>query len=66
MAFNLTALNISRAIHTSAGLNKIIKLTRLRVVDNSEIGKKAMKSGKPPRTIHIYNKKGVGFIGNCQ
>lgn len=63
MAFNWAALNISKAFHTSAVQNKIIKLCRLRVVDNCEIGKKAMKMGKPPRVIHIYNKEGVGYIG---
>lgn len=64
MAFNWAALNISKAFHTSAVQNKIIKLCRLRVVDNCEIGKKAMKMGKPPRVIHIYNKEGVGYIGD--
>jgi large subunit ribosomal protein L14 len=34
-------------------------------VDNSEIGKLAMAEGKPPKCIHIYNKKGVGTIGMC-
>ncbi|XP_076685367.1 mitochondrial ribosomal protein L14 isoform X1 [Andrena cerasifolii] len=58
-------LNIlSRRISTSTITNQIIKLTRLRVVDNSEIGKQAMMEGKPPRCIHIYNKKGVGYIGD--
>lgn len=58
------ALNIlSRSISTSTISNQIIKLTRLRVVDNSEIGKQAMMEGRPPRCIHIYNKKGVGYIG---
>jgi hypothetical protein len=32
-------------------------------VDNSEIGKQAMAEGKPPKCIHVYNKKGVGTIG---
>jgi large subunit ribosomal protein L14 len=32
-------------------------------VDNSEIGKQAMAEGKPPKCIHIYNKKGIGTIG---
>lgn len=54
---------LSRSIVTSAMSNQIIKLTRLRVVDNSEIGKQAMMEGKPPRCIHVYNKKGVGYIG---
>lgn len=36
----------------------------MRVVDNSEIGKKAMLTGRPPKVIHIYNKTGVGTIGD--
>ncbi|CAL7942810.1 unnamed protein product [Xylocopa violacea] len=55
---------VSRNISTSTMCNQIIKLTRLRVVDNSEIGKRAMMEGKPPRCIHVYNKKGVGYIGD--
>ncbi|XP_017875692.1 39S ribosomal protein L14, mitochondrial [Ceratina calcarata] len=55
---------ISRNVSTSTMSNQIIKLTRLRVVDNSEIGKQAMMEGKPPRCIHVYNKKGVGYIGD--
>ncbi|XP_067011288.2 large ribosomal subunit protein uL14m [Anabrus simplex] len=56
--------NLFRDLHLSPVCSHIIKLTRLRVVDNSEIGKKAMAEGKPPRCIHIYNKKGVGGIGD--
>lgn len=60
-------LNItSRSISTSAPANHIIKLSRLRVVDNSEIGKKAMLEGKPPRCIHVYNKVGIGYIGEIE
>ncbi|XP_076638202.1 mitochondrial ribosomal protein L14 [Colletes latitarsis] len=55
---------LSRSISTSTISNQIIKLTRLRVVDNSDIGKQAMLEGKPPRCIHVYNKKGVGLIGD--
>lgn len=54
---------ISKSLCTSTRCNQIIKLTRLRVVDNSEIGKQAMMEGKPPRCIHVYNKVGVGYIG---
>lgn len=50
--------------HTTAINNEIRLLTRLRVVDNSEIGKKAMMEGKPPKTIHVYNQKRIGFIGD--
>jgi len=41
-----------------------MKLTRCRVVDNSAIGKLAMAEGKPPKIIHIYNKTGIGTIGD--
>lgn len=51
-------------IHTSAVCNEIRKMARLRVVDNSEIGKRAMAEGKPPKCIHVYNKKSVGMIGD--
>lgn len=61
---NSLALCISsRGIHTSAISNQIIRLSRLRVVDNSEIGKQAMLEGKPPYCFHVYNKIGVGHIG---
>ncbi|KZC05078.1 PREDICTED: 39S ribosomal protein L14, mitochondrial [Dufourea novaeangliae] len=55
---------LRRSFTTSTVSNQIIKLTRLRVVDNSEIGKQAMLEGKPPRCIHIYNKKSVGYLGD--
>lgn len=41
-----------------------MKLTRLRVVDNSALGKQAMIEGRPPRCIHVYNKTGIGTIGD--
>lgn len=50
--------------HTTACMNEVRLLTRLRVVDNSEIGKRAMAEGKPPKVICVYNKKRVGFIGD--
>uniref|UniRef100_V5GE96 Large ribosomal subunit protein uL14m n=1 Tax=Anoplophora glabripennis TaxID=217634 RepID=V5GE96_ANOGL len=55
---------ILRSIHTTNACSEIQKLTRLRVVDNSEIGKQAMAEGKPPRCIHVYNKTGIGKIGD--
>ncbi|GLG96874.1 39S ribosomal protein L14, mitochondrial [Gryllus bimaculatus] len=54
----------ARRLHTTCTCNEIQKLTRLRVVDNSEIGKQAMAEGKPPRCIHVYNKTGIGRIGD--
>lgn len=61
---NMARIVQFRNIHTSQIRNEIRKLTRLRVVDNSEIGKLAMAEGKPPKCIHIYNKEGVGRIGD--
>ncbi|MCL4131280.1 UNVERIFIED_CONTAM: hypothetical protein GTU68_013678 [Idotea baltica] len=43
---------------------QIQKMTRLRVVDNSGIGKSAMIEGRPPRCIHVYNKTGIGKTGD--
>ncbi|XP_073982734.1 mitochondrial ribosomal protein L14 [Rhodnius prolixus] len=57
-------LSIIRHFHTSIPRQHIIKMSRLRVVDNSEIGKLAMAEGKPPKCIHVYNKTGVGTIGD--
>lgn len=54
----------TKGIHTTAICNEIRKLARLRVVDNCTIGKQAMAEGKPPRVIHVYNKKSIGFIGD--
>ncbi|XP_018787367.1 PREDICTED: 39S ribosomal protein L14, mitochondrial [Bactrocera latifrons] len=51
-------------IHLTSTCSEIRKLARLRVVDNSEIGKRAMAEGKPPRCIHVYNKRSVGYIGD--
>ncbi|KAK5643707.1 hypothetical protein RI129_007552 [Pyrocoelia pectoralis] len=55
---------LNRNIHTSKIQCEIQKQTRLRVVDNSEIGKRAMAEGRPPKCIHVYNKTGVGRLGD--
>lgn len=53
----------NRNLHVTTACMEIRKLARLRVVDNSDIGKSAMAEGKPPKCIHVYNKRGVGYIG---
>lgn len=53
----LNPTQLSCGFHTTACLNEVRLLTRLRVVDNSEIGKQAMAEGKPPKVICVYNKK---------
>lgn len=62
--FPLLYRSVNKSFHTTNPCQEIRKLARLRVVDNSEIGKRAMAEGKPPRCIHVYNKRGVGFIGD--
>lgn len=57
-------VSVSRYFHTTSSNFHIIKLTRLRVVDNSEIGKAAMMKGKPPKCIHVYNPTGIGKVGD--
>ncbi|KAH9496159.1 39S ribosomal protein L14, mitochondrial [Bulinus truncatus] len=49
---------------TSQKLNEIRKLARMRIVDNSAIGKAAAQIGKPPRVIHVYNRRQVGYLGD--
>lgn len=60
----LIRLSFEHNLHLTAACSEIRKMARLRVVDNSEIGKRAMAEGKPPRCIQVYNKSGVGFIGD--
>lgn len=40
----------------------IQKMTRVRVVDNSSLGNTPYH--RPPRVIHVYNKNGVGKVGD--
>lgn len=47
---------------TSGTLSAIQKMTRVRVVDNSALGNTPYH--RPPRCIHVYNKSGVGKVGD--
>ncbi|ESO03695.1 hypothetical protein HELRODRAFT_173394 [Helobdella robusta] len=53
-----------RYFSTTAVRHEVQKLTRLRVVDNSLIGRAAELAGKPGRIIHVYNKTGIGKLGD--
>ncbi|KAK3916069.1 39S ribosomal protein L14, mitochondrial [Frankliniella fusca] len=55
---------LRRSFHSSVPCHRLQKLSRLRVVDNSELGKQAMLEGKPPRIIQVYNKTGIGTTGD--
>lgn len=61
---SFVAITCNNYFHTTSQNMEIRKLARLRVVDNSEIGKQAMTEGRPPRVIHVYNKKHIGMIGD--
>ncbi|KAK6180851.1 hypothetical protein SNE40_008829 [Patella caerulea] len=54
----------TRSFSTTSCLHEIRKLARMRVVDNSALGKAARLSGKPARVIHVYNKTSVGTVGD--
>jgi len=54
----------TRGLHTSATLAQVQKMTRLRCVDNSAIGKQAMLEGKPPKCIQVYSKRKYGLPGD--
>ncbi|KAM4772214.1 large ribosomal subunit protein uL14m isoform 1-T2 [Rhinophrynus dorsalis] len=46
----------------SVSCGAIQKLTRVRVVDNSTLGNTPYH--RPPKCIHVYNKSGVGKVGD--
>uniref|UniRef100_A0A8D0S1A2 Large ribosomal subunit protein uL14m n=2 Tax=Sus scrofa TaxID=9823 RepID=A0A8D0S1A2_PIG len=51
-----------RCFSTTGSLSAIQKMTRVRVVDNSALG--TTPYHRPPRCIHVYNKTGVGKVGD--
>ncbi len=48
---------------TTSPLAHLILLSRVRVVDNSSLGR-AATANKPPRIIMVYNKQRVGTVGD--
>ncbi|XP_015272420.1 PREDICTED: 39S ribosomal protein L14, mitochondrial [Gekko japonicus] len=51
-----------RNFSTSGMCSAIQKMTRVRVVDNSTLGNTPYH--RPPKCIHVYNKNGVGKVGD--
>ena len=45
-------------------MQEVRLLSRMRVVDNSQIGQQAQLAGKPARVIHVYTKNHVGKLGD--
>ncbi|KAG8430482.1 hypothetical protein GDO86_020527 [Hymenochirus boettgeri] len=52
----------SKPLSLSSPAWAIQKLTRVRVVDNSSLGNTPYH--RPPKCIHVYNKTGVGKVGD--
>ncbi|KAJ1148475.1 hypothetical protein NDU88_001310 [Pleurodeles waltl] len=51
-----------RAFSITTSCSAIQKMTRVRVVDNSSLGNTPYH--RPPRCIHVYNKNGIGKVGD--
>ncbi|XP_009878714.1 PREDICTED: 39S ribosomal protein L14, mitochondrial [Charadrius vociferus] len=65
LGLSLTHLNstaIQRYFSITGACRAIQKLTRVRVVDNSTLGNTPYH--RPPKCIHVYNKTGVGKVGD--
>ncbi|XP_052550924.1 39S ribosomal protein L14, mitochondrial [Tympanuchus pallidicinctus] len=65
LGFSLSHLSnavIQRHLSVSGACRAIQKLTRVRVVDNSALGNAPYH--RPPKCIHVYNKTGVGKVGD--
>ncbi|KAF6027521.1 hypothetical protein EB796_014187 [Bugula neritina] len=54
----------SRLISTTSHNLQIQLRTRLKVVDNSLLGKEAVERGRPAYCIHVYQKSRVGTTGD--
>lgn len=59
---HLSSAVIQRQFSITAACRAIQKLTRVRVVDNSALGNTPYH--RPPKCIHVYNKTGVGKVGD--
>ena len=49
---------------TTSTLHELQKLSRVKIVDNSMLGRKTVLAGKPPKIIHVYKKNKRAFIGD--
>ncbi|XP_061326946.1 large ribosomal subunit protein uL14m [Pezoporus flaviventris] len=59
---HLSSTVIQRHLSITGACQAIQKLTRVRVVDNSTLGNTPYH--RPPKCIHVYNKTGVGKVGD--
>ncbi|XP_032626331.2 large ribosomal subunit protein uL14m isoform X3 [Chelonoidis abingdonii] len=64
---SLLLTQVNRAVQQrhfsiTGACSAIQKLTRVRVVDNSALG--STPYHRPPKCIHVYNKTGVGKVGD--
>ncbi|NWR80747.1 RM14 protein, partial [Centropus unirufus] len=59
---HLSSKVTQRHFSLTGACQAIQKLTRVRVVDNSALGNTPYH--RPPKCIHVYNKTGVGKVGD--
>lgn len=64
LLFKLSFFFLFLLCSTTQCLQELRKLARVRVVDNSALGRAAVAIGKPARIIHVYNKREVGYLGD--
>lgn len=55
---------VRRSFSTTPQLNELRLLSRVKVVDNSKIGRNAKQSGRPVKVINVYKKPPVGRLGD--
>ncbi|XP_033735822.1 39S ribosomal protein L14, mitochondrial-like [Pecten maximus] len=55
---------IHRNFSTTQSLGELRKLSTVKIVDNSVIGKKALESGSKVKILQVYNKNEVARVGD--
>ena len=55
---------IARNFSVSAKVNHVQFLTRMKIVDDSQLARDGMTYKRAPKIIHVYNKKRIGSIGD--
>ncbi|WAR20022.1 RM14-like protein [Mya arenaria] len=54
----------SRTFRTSCCLHELRKMARVKIVDNSVLGRDSLLKGRQPRIIQVYNGPQLGRLGD--
>lgn len=57
-------LMLCMQLRTTSKLNEVQFLTRMKIVDDSQLARDGMAYKRAPKIIHVYNKKRIGYIGD--